>query len=1569
MNIFKSNSAILALSKKKLDQNELYNQYKYLNYIQSISIDTNLDRSKNLFLGNDRESKNFFNNPDTYLSLTYLQDANFSNEKLLNFIFSPDFSILSDIFLNPYIENAFLIFAENCLDVYEEVFINDFNENMIGFSFDNLFLESYSIKYSLNSLPVVTSTFVVNDFKISNVNENENNFYLKKNKGDILLLKDEVETSRKEFSDLDDNKLDIFLKGFSFQNYEFKNIEAPTANVDDFLSGSIEDFNISFNLNRNKFFYFEKENYAFDRQFSFPVNGELSFSGKTLNFTKSSINQLVSKDKLFSLIFVIGNSDDYKYYSEITISNISLDNFSYSIDQNGFLLYQIKCSFQITKKDGFNVDSSNNATLNNYVVLLSSDGYNLYTVEKNRKIYAEIETFNDSAYQVDFAIWLANGGDNLASGNYTRYGKNRWFFRGTEVFTLQSFVHSANLYDETLFNQSKSLNQNGIYISKKYIIDQYGSFYSRWVDRYYVNSTETMHNYASFKSLWDAYVISPSAGFGWYEYFRSDKYFNENASRDYTNIVAYDRQIRQRDVLSYSRPFAGIYEKNSNNSLGLIGKEIFYEDGYLNIDLNFINERYIYSASYSSTKYDLITYGLSNALVSHDAFRSSTIGKDYLLSLWRNFKFQSIYNSNYNYSLLNNGEILNYGYPELYNFEYQVFYNATNLNYYIKYNLTSDPNSVTITQGLNETTSVDSILNAYIETIKTSGKITKFISTKQTISFTSAILQYDLSDFTYYIDDNILSSAENAAKYIGFGVLYATIVAFDAAVKAYEVDSSNFLNLLSQKSTGVFRYLSSKYYFIKSVRYLDYNSYDLKYYELANEEFLNAKVQKYNGLYSFFNITSYLYYGIEAINQTKFTEWTYSGKPVLTNESDLNYDPFFKNVTLLFQGIGNSKLPISDLTKNYLSENFIISNFSTNSDIDIYTRTSTPYAKEWSVYFDGSNNDYVEVEHNAEFNLVSTSDFTVEFYFYLEALSAEVVFVSKWNSTNSINNSFIIGINASKNIYATFYQGANEQKTTSTIAGETINTNLWYHLAVVKKGSNVLLFLNGNLKITTPLTSPILEANSTKISIGRKNNGGSNLTGNLSNLRIVWQAIYDVDFNVSTRPLSLISNGNSLFFNQNPTQDLVALLIFNKPYFLDDSTHSTKLITSYNSPTVKQFSPFKLQKENNFSSYGGGSFSSINNTFFKIKDKGSPSLDFDIKNNFTIEFWINPQNQTGDILIYENETGSTTYWKIGITNNFVILTYSGQTKTSSIKISLNFWNYIAIVKKDTDLLFYVNGKLSDIFSNFVYSDVVPLNQFLKVCNNLNNFHFSNSALYNGDDISIDQKVIQANEFSKIHLFFDVGYPDKTLNNLIQVNLKNSEKYYNWFNEDGFSTTKSLTRDSSPVYGMKIPITKNNISEFTFNSDFTIEFWLRVGSVPENLIFLYFDGSFAILIDQTFRICVGYWNNTTQTLSNNIIAPLPINSTNMSESFSHIAVVRSSGVIKVYINGTQTGNNYSNNLKISPTLNENIFILTPPFKTTPFNKFIIANIANIRVTKDTARYTQLFNSPTSKPKLL
>ena len=177
-----------------------------------------------------------------------------------------------------------------------------------------------------------------------------------------------------------------------------------------------------------------------------------------------------------------------------------------------------------------------------------------------------------------------------------------------------------------------------------------------------------------------------------------------------------------------------------------------------------------------------------------------------------------------------------------------------------------------------------------------------------------------------------------------------------------------------------------------------------------------------------------------------------------------------------------------------------LTNFASTSSQDQATGTGwTTNNKKWgagALMFDGSNDNISIGDIN---ELDGLSAITVETWLNLKSTATWQDVVSKFN--NGETNGWTIELNNGINRFCVV-PGSWKCAT-----GSILNTNTWYHIVGTYDGSNVKIYLNGQLEGTTVATGA-LTANTATVRIGINSNGTSYPTnGTIDSSRIYSRAL------------------------------------------------------------------------------------------------------------------------------------------------------------------------------------------------------------------------------------------------------------------------------------------------------------------------------------------------------------------------------------------------------------------------------------------------------------------------------
>ena len=220
----------------------------------------------------------------------------------------------------------------------------------------------------------------------------------------------------------------------------------------------------------------------------------------------------------------------------------------------------------------------------------------------------------------------------------------------------------------------------------------------------------------------------------------------------------------------------------------------------------------------------------------------------------------------------------------------------------------------------------------------------------------------------------------------------------------------------------------------------------------------------------------------------------------------------------------------------------------------------------YSVDFDGTG-DYLTVDGPGA--LGGSTDFTMECWVYTDTTSG----IKRIFSADEANNSDEASMIRTNGTEWQVYIGRNSSSDYWEYKGGSVSTSTWYHVALVRSGSNMYFFVDGAVQASSTGSHG---TTFTKLVVG----GGystERFDGKISNARFTkGQALYTSAFTSPTEALTLSSQGASAA--------KITLLCCNTALITGGSiVANQKEITASGDPTSSTSSPFATDS----STYGG----------------------------------------------------------------------------------------------------------------------------------------------------------------------------------------------------------------------------------------------------------------------------------------------------------------------------------------------------------------------------------------------
>lgn len=590
----------------------------------------------------------------------------------------------------------------------------------------------------------------------------------------------------------------------------------------------------------------------------------------------------------------------------------------------------------------------------------------------------------------------------------------------------------------------------------------------------------------------------------------------------------------------------------------------------------------------------------------------------------------------------------------------------------------------------------------------------------------------------------------------------------------------------------------------------------------------------------------------------------------------------------------------------------------------------------YSASFDGTG-DYLTVPYNSALNLGSSTTWTMEYWVYFNAAFGTYTPISflesgalRWNMEHgAASTNFIF----------------NNSTAVTFTHPSTLTPYIWYHIAWVRDGTTVRMYINGVVSSTTS-TNNLQSISSGPLSIGYNAVGSGYefyMNGYISNLRLVkGTAVYTANFTPSTTPLTTITN-TSLLTCQSPT-------------FIDNSTNNFT-ITAFGNSKPTTVNPFGFTNTASIyspSTFGGSSYFDGDGDWLTTPTSSNLGMG---SGDFTIECWVYATNPTyTQGFFHINATaiaGTTAGYAIGITSAGVIQYYAGSTFTNtSSTITANTWTHLALVRSSGTVKVYVNGILptsggSIADSQNVTSALAYIALFYStpgtsyvMTGYISNFRVvKGTAIYTSNFVPPVAPVTAVTNTQLLCNFTNAAVTDSSM----MINLETVA-------DSKISTTQSKFGGSSIYFdgtGDYLAYTGGTSLNFG-TGDFTIELWAYLANNGTFNPFIRPDASGSF-------VEFGYDFSTGQLKFQARDAAIVAVTTSMpTNQWTHVAACRSGTSLRLFINGTQVGSTTTNSTNFGlPT--GTIRIGSSSFSG---SHVISGYIDDFRVTKY-ARYTSNF----------
>lgn len=640
-------------------------------------------------------------------------------------------------------------------------------------------------------------------------------------------------------------------------------------------------------------------------------------------------------------------------------------------------------------------------------------------------------------------------------------------------------------------------------------------------------------------------------------------------------------------------------------------------------------------------------------------------------------------------------------------------------------------------------------------------------------------------------------------------------------------------------------------------------------------------------------------------------------------------DPNFNNTTLLLHGNGTNG------AQNNTFLDSSTNNFTITRNGNTTQGTFTPFSQPngwWSNYFNGTT-DYLSVASNAAFAIGANTNFTFEAWIYLtSAASSNVIYQTRVSGGLAVgfnSGALFVAHDAVSNVIAFTY---------------TPPTNTWIHIAAVRNGtasSNTVLYINGSQVATGSDNTAYAQG---AIYIGYNQQvPGWYFPGYISNIRLVnGSAVYTSNFTPSTLPLTAITNTSLLTCQSN--------------YFKDNSTNAFA-ITANGGPSVQNFYPFFPPLDYSTTAISGSGYFDGSGDYLSVADSSALEVG---SSNFTVEAWVymtSANQANGSTIISKAASSSYSPFALAVYpgTNVLFAECSSSGSSWNLQISdttafpLNTWVHVALVRNSNTFTLYKNGV--SVATGTLSGSLWDNTETLKVgwINYVSTYwpgYITDSRLVIGTAVytsNFTPPTVPLTSITNTQFlcnFTNAGIFDNASKNDLET-VGNAQ----------ISTTQSKFGGSSMYFdGSGDGLFMQNSQLLTFGtSDFTIEFWIyRVGNSTLQGVF---DERTAVATEARPTIYI----TTGNSISYYTQGADRITYSLSQNTWVHIAVVKSSSVTSMYVNGISVGTYADTNNYLSPSNGAKIGYLVDGYSLNGY-------INDFRITNGVARYRYNFTPP-------
>ena len=656
-------------------------------------------------------------------------------------------------------------------------------------------------------------------------------------------------------------------------------------------------------------------------------------------------------------------------------------------------------------------------------------------------------------------------------------------------------------------------------------------------------------------------------------------------------------------------------------------------------------------------------------------------------------------------------------------------------------------------------------------------------------------------------------------------------------------------------------------------------------------------------------------------------------------------DPQFKYVTMLLHGDGTNG------AQNNTFLDSSTNNFTITRNGNTTQGTFTPYGSNWSNYFDGVG-DRLSSPASTAIDL-STADFTIECWVYPTSFSStKAIIVYQNGDASNTNYGYWLTIKTTGVVRFENFSGSSQ---VGFDASPAISLNTWNHIAVTRTGTSATTYINGvgtTGTVSATFNAPVAAILNIGDNYGVVFGSSNPYSGYISNLRIVkGTRVYTANFTPPSVPLTAITNTSLLTCQSNR--------------FIDNSTNNFT-ITVNGDTSVQRFSPFSPTTAYSTSVIGGSGYFDGSGDYLSVAN--TAALGFGT-GDFTIEFstYMTAAKSAADsgyIFDLRFGSGNTCYMWLEDNTAYTVAINGVASSGTAPSTYLRQWVNWSIVRASGTVKVYINGVQNISFassgsignsgitvgSRFGATEFFPgyITDFRVV---------KGTAVYTTTYTPPTAPLTAITNTSLLLSYTNAGIFDNAMMNDLETvgnaQISTSVKKYG---------TGSLAFDGTGDY-LYAPSSPNT----SFGTgDFTIEFWMNsnnVSGASQLGMFQMSDTVGGLKASYLSQLCINQGQTASSSALNGAIVA-NINNSYVGSTTAvittgtwyHIALVRNSGTVNLYVNGTSVGS-----ASITSAINGPYMVVGGYYSSSfLYNGYI----DDLRITKGYARYTANFSVPTA-----